>query len=200
MAVPAWWWSGRRGSNSRHAAWKAAALPTELLPPELTGQSARWPRPRYHERALTWGTLEPRRLRRTCFLGRQVRPIRIAPALRAGTRARRWAAQPVPDRARHGPDDACDRREHVKTFIVSLHDAGQRPATLSAAYRSLQPFLKWGSGRTRSTPPARQPPTSGPGRRIGVGVRVIGSDAAVSENGPDEDGAEGRASPTTGRC
>jgi hypothetical protein len=27
-------WSGRRGSNSRHAAWKAAALPTELLPPE----------------------------------------------------------------------------------------------------------------------------------------------------------------------
>ncbi len=26
-------WSGRRGSNSRHAAWKAAALPTELLPP-----------------------------------------------------------------------------------------------------------------------------------------------------------------------
>lgn len=25
-------WSGRRGSNSRHAAWKAAALPTELLP------------------------------------------------------------------------------------------------------------------------------------------------------------------------
>ena len=26
------WWSGRRGSNSRHAAWKAAALPTELLP------------------------------------------------------------------------------------------------------------------------------------------------------------------------
>src|SRR5690242_13559760 len=26
-------WSGRRGSNPRHAAWKAAALPTELLPP-----------------------------------------------------------------------------------------------------------------------------------------------------------------------
>ncbi len=25
-------WSGRRGSNPRHAAWKAAALPTELLP------------------------------------------------------------------------------------------------------------------------------------------------------------------------
>jgi hypothetical protein len=27
------WWSGRRGSNSRHSAWKAEALPTELLPP-----------------------------------------------------------------------------------------------------------------------------------------------------------------------
>ncbi len=25
-------WSGRRGSNSRHSAWKAEALPTELLP------------------------------------------------------------------------------------------------------------------------------------------------------------------------
>ena len=25
-------WSGRRGSNSRHPAWKASALPTELLP------------------------------------------------------------------------------------------------------------------------------------------------------------------------
>ena len=25
-------WSGRRGSNPRHSAWKADALPTELLP------------------------------------------------------------------------------------------------------------------------------------------------------------------------
>jgi hypothetical protein len=25
-------WSGRRDSNSRHPAWKAEALPTELLP------------------------------------------------------------------------------------------------------------------------------------------------------------------------
>src|SRR3954452_20867249 len=31
-------WSGRRGSNSRHAAWKAAALPTELLPPEASAR------------------------------------------------------------------------------------------------------------------------------------------------------------------
>ena len=26
------WWSGRRDSNPRHPAWKASALPTELLP------------------------------------------------------------------------------------------------------------------------------------------------------------------------
>jgi hypothetical protein len=26
-------WSGKRGSNPRHSAWKADALPTELLPP-----------------------------------------------------------------------------------------------------------------------------------------------------------------------
>ena len=26
-------WSGKRGSNSRPSAWKADALPTELLPP-----------------------------------------------------------------------------------------------------------------------------------------------------------------------
>src|ERR1051325_189411 len=29
-------WSGRRGSNSRPSAWKADALPTELLPPAET--------------------------------------------------------------------------------------------------------------------------------------------------------------------
>ena len=28
-------WSGRRDSNSRHPAWKARALPTELLPPTV---------------------------------------------------------------------------------------------------------------------------------------------------------------------
>lgn len=31
------YWSGRRGSNSRHSAWKADALPTELLPHILNG-------------------------------------------------------------------------------------------------------------------------------------------------------------------
>ena len=33
-------WSGRRGSNSRQSAWKADALPTELLPQEECGR--RW--------------------------------------------------------------------------------------------------------------------------------------------------------------
>jgi hypothetical protein len=38
-------WSGRRDSNSRHSAWKAEALPTELLPPgfQLPGQIAQQP-------------------------------------------------------------------------------------------------------------------------------------------------------------
>jgi len=38
------------------------------------------------------------------------------------------------------------RREHVEAFIVSLQDAGQRPATVSVAYRSLQPFFRWALG------------------------------------------------------
>ena len=32
-------WSGKRGSNSRHSAWKADALPTELLPQFLYNMS-----------------------------------------------------------------------------------------------------------------------------------------------------------------
>ena len=53
------------------------------------------------------------------------------------------------------------RREHVEAFIVALQDAGQRPATVSIAYRSLQPFFKWALGEDeiaaspmeRMTPP-----------------------------------------------
>jgi hypothetical protein len=45
------------------------------------------------------------------------------------------------------------RREHVEAFVVALQDTGQRPATVSIAYRSLQPFFKWALGRTRSSPP-----------------------------------------------
>ena len=35
-------WSGRRDSNSRHSAWKAEALPTELLPPGFAGSTCRY--------------------------------------------------------------------------------------------------------------------------------------------------------------
>jgi site-specific recombinase XerD len=53
------------------------------------------------------------------------------------------------------------RREHIEAFVVSLQDAGQRPATVSIAYRSLQPFFKWALGEDeiaaspmeRMTPP-----------------------------------------------
>ena len=38
------------------------------------------------------------------------------------------------------------RREHIEAFIVSLQDAGQRPATVSVAYRGLQPFFRWALG------------------------------------------------------
>ena len=36
-------WSGRRGSNSRHSAWKADALPTELLPHVRNATTSRSP-------------------------------------------------------------------------------------------------------------------------------------------------------------
>jgi site-specific recombinase XerD len=53
------------------------------------------------------------------------------------------------------------RREHLEAFVVALQDAGQRPATVSVAYRSLQPFFKWALGEDeiaaspmeRMTPP-----------------------------------------------
>src|SRR5690348_4547880 len=36
-------WSGRRDSNSRHPAWKASALPTELLPQGPEGPPEGYP-------------------------------------------------------------------------------------------------------------------------------------------------------------
>lgn len=35
------------------------------------------------------------------------------------------------------------RREHIESWFVSLREAGRTPATVSAYYRSLQPFWKW---------------------------------------------------------
>lgn len=35
------------------------------------------------------------------------------------------------------------RREHVESYVVALQESGKRPATVSLAFRSLQPFFKW---------------------------------------------------------
>jgi site-specific recombinase XerD len=53
------------------------------------------------------------------------------------------------------------RREHLEAYIVDLQEAGRKPATVSLAYRSLQPFFKWAvaedelrlSPMERMTPP-----------------------------------------------
>ncbi|MDA8202127.1 MAG: hypothetical protein M0Z49_05100 [Chloroflexi bacterium] len=50
--------------------------------------------------------------------------------------------QSVPRRTRQPRVLRAIRREHVEAFIVSLQDAGLRPATVSVAYRSLQPFFQ----------------------------------------------------------
>src|SRR5574340_142134 len=52
------------------------------------------------------------------------------------------------------------RREHIEAFIVSLQDAGQRPATVSVAYRSLQPFFRWvlGENEIEASPMERMRP------------------------------------------
>jgi site-specific recombinase XerD len=54
------------------------------------------------------------------------------------------------------------RREHVEAYIVWLQDRGLKAATVSLAYRSLQPFFKWAiaedeidvSPMERMSPPA----------------------------------------------
>jgi site-specific recombinase XerD len=35
------------------------------------------------------------------------------------------------------------RREHIESYVVALQESGKRPATVSLAFRSLQPFFKW---------------------------------------------------------
>lgn len=51
-------------------------------------------------------------------------------------------------------------REHIEAYIVSLQDAGQRPATVSIAYRSLQPFFRWAleEGEIKVSPMAHMKP------------------------------------------
>jgi len=52
------------------------------------------------------------------------------------------------------------RREHLEAYLVELQDAGKRPATVSLAYRSLQPFFGWAVGEEEITasPMARMRP------------------------------------------
>lgn len=53
------------------------------------------------------------------------------------------------------------RREHLEAYLVALQDGWKKPATISLAYRSLQPFWKWAlaedeiaaSPMERMTPP-----------------------------------------------
>jgi site-specific recombinase XerD len=53
------------------------------------------------------------------------------------------------------------RREHLEAYVVWLQEQGRRPATVSLAYRSLQPFFGWAvaedelerSPMARMTPP-----------------------------------------------
>jgi len=52
------------------------------------------------------------------------------------------------------------RREHVESYIESLVDRGQKPATVSLAYRSLAPFWKWlvAEDEIRESPMTRMRP------------------------------------------
>jgi site-specific recombinase XerD len=55
-------------------------------------------------------------------------------------------------------------REHIEEYVVSLQDVGQRPATVSIAYRSLQPFFRWAleEGEIEVSPMARMKPPAVP--------------------------------------
>lgn len=52
------------------------------------------------------------------------------------------------------------RREHVESFIASLLQRGQKPATASNRYRALQTFFKWAveEGEIKSSPMAHMKP------------------------------------------
>jgi site-specific recombinase XerD len=52
------------------------------------------------------------------------------------------------------------RREHLEAFLIALQEAGNRPATVSQRYRSLQQFFKWlrDEGEVRETPMANMKP------------------------------------------
>ena len=86
------------------------------------------------------------------------------------------------------------RREHVESFIVALQDAGQRPTTVSAAYRSLQPFFRWALGKNEieASPMERMQPPIVPEVRIPA--------KAISQSGVfDHPRSEAAERPTLGR-
>jgi len=63
--------------------------------------------------------------------------------------------------ARHLPQTLpAITRTHIEAYIVSIQEAGQRPAAVSIAYRSLQPFFRWAieEGEIASSPMARMKP------------------------------------------
>jgi site-specific recombinase XerD len=56
------------------------------------------------------------------------------------------------------------RREHIEAWLVAIQEAGRKPATVGAYYRSLQPFWKWAidEGELDSSPMARMKPPEVP--------------------------------------
>jgi len=59
------------------------------------------------------------------------------------------------------PLDVADlAREHIEHFLVSLHERGLRPATVSQRHRSLQQFFRWlaEEGEIRASPMANMRP------------------------------------------
>jgi len=59
---------------------------------------------------------------------------------------------------------AAIKREHVEAYIVSMQNAGKRPATVNLAYRSLQPFWRWcvEEGEIRRSPMTNMKPPAVP--------------------------------------
>jgi len=52
------------------------------------------------------------------------------------------------------------RREHLESFLIDLQERGQRPATVSQRFRSLQQFFKWlrDEGEIKESPMANMKP------------------------------------------
>jgi site-specific recombinase XerD len=62
------------------------------------------------------------------------------------------------------------RREHIEAWLVTLAEAGRKPATVTVYYRSLQPFWKWAvdEGEIPESPMARMKPPAVPEQPVPV--------------------------------